>query len=349
MAIKNAVGNHRIRLMLELIVSGVLFSTLLMIFLTACRQNQGIELERIDEANKLTIYTSHKEEVYGPIIREFEERTGIWVEVKTGGTNELLETIAKEQGRSEADLMFGGGVDSLEAYGDYFQSYVSKQQEALESTYASPDHKYVVFSKIPMVMIYNRKLVDPSESPMSWKALLSEAWQGEIAFANPERSGSAYTALVTLIQVMARDMPMEEVICRFTDNLDGQQCDSSGSVIQEVQNGNKCMGVVLEETIKKQLKNCPDIEMVYPEEGMSMLPDGCAILKHAPHPKNAACFMEFVIGEEVQRLLGDQLCRRSVRKDLAGAGATYELIYDMAYAQKNRTQILKKWREHMQE
>ena len=43
-----------------------------------------------DEAHRLTVYTSHKEEVYGPIIKEFEERTGIWVQVVTGGTNELL-------------------------------------------------------------------------------------------------------------------------------------------------------------------------------------------------------------------------------------------------------------------
>lgn len=33
----------------------------------------------VSEDKKLIVYTSHKEEVYGPIIREFEERTGIWV------------------------------------------------------------------------------------------------------------------------------------------------------------------------------------------------------------------------------------------------------------------------------
>ena len=37
------------------------------------------------------MYTSHKQEVYAPIIKEFEERTGIWVEVVPGGTTELLE------------------------------------------------------------------------------------------------------------------------------------------------------------------------------------------------------------------------------------------------------------------
>ena len=46
--------------------------------------------------SRLVVYTSHKEEVYRPIIREFEERTGIWVELVTGGSNELLQQLEKE-------------------------------------------------------------------------------------------------------------------------------------------------------------------------------------------------------------------------------------------------------------
>ena len=47
-----------------------------------------------DESMRLTVYTSHKEEVYQPIIEEFERRTGVWVRVVSGGTTELLERIA---------------------------------------------------------------------------------------------------------------------------------------------------------------------------------------------------------------------------------------------------------------
>ena len=73
-----------------------------------------------EEGERLVLYTSHKEEVYWPIVKEFEERTGIWVEVVTGGTNELLERIQAETDSPAADVMFGGGVESLESYRDYF-------------------------------------------------------------------------------------------------------------------------------------------------------------------------------------------------------------------------------------
>ena len=48
--------------------------------------------------SRLVVYTSHKEEVYRPIIREFEERTGIWVELVTGGSNELLQQLVAPPG-----------------------------------------------------------------------------------------------------------------------------------------------------------------------------------------------------------------------------------------------------------
>ena len=58
-----------------------------------------------EERDRLVVYTSHKEEVWWPIVREFEERTGIWVDVVTGGTNELLSRIAQEAEAPAADVM----------------------------------------------------------------------------------------------------------------------------------------------------------------------------------------------------------------------------------------------------
>ena len=56
------------------------------------------------EGDKLTIYTSHKKEVWWPIVQEFEERTGIWVQVVEGGTNELLEALSQEKNAPQCDV-----------------------------------------------------------------------------------------------------------------------------------------------------------------------------------------------------------------------------------------------------
>ena len=180
-------------------VSQLLAVVLLLALTAGCGKQEDGDEYYLEEDNKLVIYTSHKEEIYGPIIREFEERTGIWVEVVSGGTNELLERIGEEKGKNSGDIMFGGGVDSLEAYKDCFVPYRSSQYDQLDQTYASPDDRYTVFSRLPIVIVYNSKLVFPAGTPRSWKELLDSRWKGEIAFADPEKSGSCYTALLTMI------------------------------------------------------------------------------------------------------------------------------------------------------
>jgi iron(III) transport system substrate-binding protein len=46
----------------------------LMFFLSSCSSLSVMNDDySLDEENKLVVYTSHKEEVYSPIIKEFEE------------------------------------------------------------------------------------------------------------------------------------------------------------------------------------------------------------------------------------------------------------------------------------
>ena len=92
----------------------------IILFVFGCKNHKDIFAEFIpSEENKLEIYTSHKPEVYIPVITEFESRTGIWIEIVTGGTNDLLEKIANSKESSLPDLIFGGGIESLEAYKNF--------------------------------------------------------------------------------------------------------------------------------------------------------------------------------------------------------------------------------------
>ena len=81
------------------------------LLLTGCAAGERASVSEFapEEGERLVVYTSHKEEVYWPIIQEFEARTGIWVEVEAGGTSELLARLRREADAPAADVMFGGG------------------------------------------------------------------------------------------------------------------------------------------------------------------------------------------------------------------------------------------------
>ena len=299
-----------------------------------------------DEAHRLVVYTSHKEEVWRPIVKEFEERTGIWVDVVYGATSELLERIAQEDKAPAADVMFGGGIESLETYRDCFTPYTCAETEHILARFRSPDDLWTPFSALPVVLIYNTKLVSPGRV-VGWADLLDPALRGRIAFPDPAASGSSFTALVTMLNALGGDR--EAVIRAFAENLGGAQLDSSGEVLTAVADGSALAGVTLEETALKRIADGMDIAMVYPEDGLSCVPDGSAVVKGAPHEENAKLFLDFTVSREVQELLVGQFCRRPVRDDvesLAELPALDELPlagYDLDQAVRDRDAILMTW------
>lgn len=148
--------------------------TILLLALSGCAGGTDVSGFAPGEGERLVIYTSHKEEVYGPIVKEFQQRTGIWVEVVTGGSNELLERIAMEaeSGEPVCDLMFGGGVESLAAYEDCFEPCKPEGVEYLRDVGLSADDLWTPFSSLPMVLVYNTRLV-PEGEVTGWADLLA--------------------------------------------------------------------------------------------------------------------------------------------------------------------------------
>lgn len=317
----------------------------LLLLLTGCGGTQTAPLSCTPpESQRLVVYTSHKEEVYTPIIREFEERTGIWVEVVTGGTNELLQQIEKEQDAPRADVMFGGGVESLESYRDCFTPYICRESDRIREGFQSQCGYWTPFSALPVVLIYNTKLVR-AESVTSWVDLEKPAFRGNIAFADPQISGSSYTALVTRILAGGG----EDCLSGFRAALEGRQSDSSGAVVSSVARGSALVGITLEETALQHISAGEDIALVYPADGTSCVPDGSALVKGAPHEENARRFLDFTVSEDVQSLVGQRFCRRAVRGDIPAdpalpALSTLNLVdYDVEWASQNRDRLLSDW------
>lgn len=331
----------------KIIAAAVLL--ILILVCASCGTAQEETVVPILEEKRLVIYTSHKEEVYAPIIKEFEERTGIWVELHTGGTSELLEEIAAGNGEFTCDIMFGGGIESYSAYKNCLEPYVCSRNDRIKEQYRSGDGSYTPFTELPIVLIYNNKLVDASHVPAGWQALFYEYWRGNIAFGDPLKSGSSYTMLATMIQVMG--MEPEVTLKQFAGMLNYTVSAGSGEAVEEVANGSRAVGLTLEETALKAIAKGADISIVYPEEGTSSVPDGCAIVKGAKHEENARQFIEFIVGDDVQQLAVDRLYRRSVLENMQESAEPGMKIvdFDVELAGSRREEVLKLWTEIMME
>ena len=335
---------------------GIFVFTLL---LSSCgRRTEGEILKAPAEDKRLLIYTSHKEELWKPIVKEFEERTGIWVEVVSGGTNLLLEEIAEKKGEVDADLFFGGGVESLNAFSDYFIPYEAKGIEEVDPQFRSATDVWTPFSALPVVLIYNEKLLSPEELG-SWKDVLAPKYKGKIAMANPAYSASAFTGLLSFEKAVQEETDStedsdgdKEILPRIAKQLDGKEYTDSGEVPEVVADGSKLVGITLEETALKYMAKGENIGIVYPKEGTTVVPDAGAILKGAKHLENAQKFLDFSISKDCQDILQKRFHRRAVLTSMAGEGEPSlleikRLSYDVSKISAERNRVLTDWSFYM--
>ena len=297
------------------------------------------------EEDRLVVYTSHKEEVWWPIVREFEERTGIWVDVVTGGTNELLSRIAQEAEGSRRRRDVRGRCGQSGGLWRLLRALCVRPAGGHRGALSLRGRLWTPFSALPVVLIYNTKLLSPGEVA-DWADLLQPEFQGKIAFTDPGVSGSCFTGLVTLLQAVGGDR--DETLRQFARQLEGRELDSSGDILAAVSSGSCWVGVTLEESAWKRVQAGDSIAVVYPRDGTSSVPDGSALIRGAVHPDNAKRFLDFTVSQEVQQLLSDQY-RRPVREDvgtnpaLPGLSEVVLVDYDLAWASENHDAILMSW------
>lgn len=302
------------------------------------------------KGGELTVYSPNAAELNNPIVKEFQDRTGIEVQLITGGTGELLKRVQAEDGNPLGDVFWAGGADSLDAYKKYFEPYKPKEADKLSNQYIDPDFRWTPFASIPMVIMYNKELVKDNEVPKGWNDLLDPKWKGKIAYADPAKSGSSYTQLVTMISAFGKDDGKGwDYVKSFVKNLDGKVLSGSGLVYKGVAEKEFPLGVTLEEAALRYVEGGAKVGIVYPSEGTSAVPDGCAIIKGAKNMEQAKQFIDFLVSKDVQTLIQKEFMRRSVRNDIEPpqgipASKDIKLVqYDFAYASSQKDDIIKRF------
>ena len=312
--------------------------------LSSCQS--GPETAPMPAVPDLVLYTAQEEEIYEPIIKEFEERTNLMVKVERGSSEEMTGRLEYEEERPDWDVVFGVGIETLEQSKEHWQVYKSPEAAFITESFQCEDNRWTSFSALPLVIMYNTNVVTYRELPVGWNSLLEPRWKGRIAFMDPRRSDVYSAALVTAVHTWGK---RGDYLEQFMENLEYGTLNSMQEVNAGILDGRYSLGVTMEESAQALLSEGADVDYIYPQEGTTALPDGTAIVKGCSNPDAARQFLDFTVSRDTQRILVSDLNRRSVRSDvpplpgLSPIGRLPLIEMDMEELTREKKDVLARW------
>ena len=103
-----------------------------------------------DYSGTVVVYSPHDADPLNAGVNLFMAKyPNVKVEVVAAGTGELCNRIAAESANPIADVLWGGGADSLAAFKEYFAPYVCANDDVIDAAYKDPDGLWIGESPLP--------------------------------------------------------------------------------------------------------------------------------------------------------------------------------------------------------
>ena len=273
-------------------------------FVVAALLSTGAQAQ---DAGQLNVICSVQAEWCNMIQTVFAKTTGIKVNMSLKGSGEALAQIIAEKANPKTDLWFGGTGDphlqaaeqglTLEYKSPNLpQLHAWAQQQAAQSNYRT-----VGIYSGPLGFGYNSELIAKKKLPIpkTWADLLNPAYKGEIQVANPASSGTAYTMIATLVQLMGEDKAFE-YMKGLHKNI-SQYTRSGTGPIKAAARGETTISIsFVHDGPGEKLQGFP-VETITPADGTGAEIGSMSIIKGARNLDNAKKFYDWALTSQAQQ------------------------------------------------
>ena len=231
----------------------------------------------------------------------YAKTTGIKVNMVAKGSGEALAQLNAEKANPKTDIWFGGtGDPHLQAAEqnltlEYKSSQMSAlypwaQQQALDAKYRT-----VGVYLGPLGFGYNTELLAKKKikPPSSWADLLKPEYKGEIQMANAASSGTSYTVIATLVQLMGEDKAFD-YMKQLHKNV-STYTRSGVAPAKAVARGETAVSISFVHDVTTEAIQGFPAASVTPSEGTGAEVGSMSIVKDSPNADAAKKFYEWAL------------------------------------------------------
>jgi iron(III) transport system substrate-binding protein len=260
------------------------------------------------EAGQINVICSVQAEWCNLIQTVYSRTTGVKVNMSLKGSGEALAQLIAEKANPKTDVWFGGTGDPhlQAAEQDLTLEYKSAslpqlhawaQQQAAQSKFRT-----VGIYSGPLGFGYNPELLAKKKLPVpkTWADLLKPEYKGEIQVANPASSGTAYTMVATLVQLMGEDKAFD-YMKQLHRNI-SQYTRSGTAPIKAVARGETSVSIsFVHDGPGEKMQGFP-VETITPADGTGAEIGSMSIIKGARNLDAARKFYEWALTASAQEL-----------------------------------------------
>ncbi len=237
----------------------------------------------------------------------FAKSTGIKVNMSLKGSGEALAQLIAEKANPKTDVWFGGTGDPhlQAAESDLSIEYKSESLAQLH-TWAQLQAKQSGYKTVgiysgPLGFGYNTELIAKKklDVPKSWADLLKPEYKGEIQVANPASSGTAYTMIATLVQLMGEDKAFE-YLKGLHKNVSTYTRSGTGP-IKAVARGETAVSISFVHDGPGEKQQGFPVATITPSEGTGAEIGSMSIVKGARNLEQAKKFYEWALTPQAQQ------------------------------------------------
>jgi len=291
------------------------------------------------------------------LFQTFKAQYGIEVTCLDMSSGEALERIRAESENPQGDVLFG--TTNLSHVNLAAEGLLEPHQglgwnQLPDGPIKDPDGNWTGFyyGVIGFACSPERLEELGADCPSSWADLLDPVYQGEIVIASPAASGTSYTVLSGLVQLLGEEEAFE-YYHQFDANV-AQYTESGSAPGTMAATGEFAVGIAFTHDIQVQQDKGLPVTISFPEEGTPFEIGGISILKGAKNLTAAQAWVDYVFTTAFQRYHNDVAHRIPVVEGVELAEGTVGLDdvklvegYDPTEWASERDRLVGRWQEEI--
>lgn len=270
--------------------------------LTSCKKQDSATKE-------VVLYCSVDQEFAEPIIAQFEKQTGIKVltrfDTEATKTVGLVQRLRSEAAKPAADVFWSSEIFytvrlANEGLLAPYESEATKDWPALFKDSSSRWHGFGLRAR---AIAYNTNKVSANDAPKKLEDCLDSKWKGRIVMAFPE-FGTTGGDVASWFAHYGTERATEILNTLKANGI--RAVSGNSTAVKMVCTGQADICFTDTDDVYAAQRNGQPVAMNLlrqADKGPLTIPNTAALIKNAPHPEEAKKLLDFILSEELEKLL----------------------------------------------